>query len=71
MDSLYNSNIPQCKAPDNLRGSRVKASHVQHAGIVRVRQGKAIGGHGTHDESCVNTSGFTILLESSGWVDGT
>lgn len=56
------------KAPNDLWSSRVKPSHIQHAGIVGVCDSKLCGAHGTYNQPGIDASSLSVLLESLGWV---
>ncbi len=46
---VLNRSLCANKVRDNCRHGRVETNHVQHAAVVRVGEGEAVGGHAYND----------------------
>ena len=59
------------KVRDQDRRGRVEADHVQHAAVVRVGEGEAVGGHAHNDRLRVTDELGAILTQLSKGFAGT
>jgi len=57
------------KVRDHGRHRRVEANHVEHAAVLRVGEGEAVGGHAHNDRLRITDELAAILAQRLGRVD--